>query len=95
MKLTNTWKHLVVGALVGLIIGFIIKLFAVFELQWFCAFAFTLITIVWENNQRLRTMGERIENESVSEKKKWNWFDSLIDLLVSNAAFYLVYLTIL
>ena len=40
MKLTNTWKHLVVGALVGLIIGFIIKLFAVFELQWLCAFAF-------------------------------------------------------
>ena len=69
MKLTNTWKHLVVGALVGLIIGFIIKLFAVFELQWFCAFAFTLITIVWENNQRLRTIGEKIENESVSEKK--------------------------
>lgn len=82
MKLTNTWKHALVGLIIGIICAVFIILFDVEELIWFLAWSFTWATIIWENNQRKKT-------------KKWNWIDAIFDFIAGNGAFYLVYFAIL
>jgi|GEM_PF-1975909 len=83
IKLTNTWKHALVGLIIGIICAIFIMLFDVEELIWFLAWSFTLATIIWENNQRLNS------------KRKWNWIDAIFDFIAGNGAFYLVYFAIL
>jgi len=83
MKLTNTWKHALIGLIVGILCAIFIIIFDLEELVWFLAGAFTLFTAIWENDQRLNS------------KKEWNWLDSLIDFIAGNGAFYLVYFAIL
>jgi len=78
-KLTNTWKHAIVGAIIAIIGSLIIYIFKIKELTWFLALAFTLTTIIWEINQW-------------NPKR---WLDTLIDILAGNTCFYLIYILLL
>jgi len=82
MKLKNTWKHLLVGGLVGLFFGIIVNVFNLQSLQWFIAIAFFFATIAWEQAQKARAV-------------IWNWLDSIVDVLAGNAAFLVIYLCII
>ena len=82
MKLKNTWKHLLVGGLVGLFFGIIINVFNLQALQWFIAIAFFFATLAWEQAQKARAV-------------IWNWMDSIVDVLAGNAAFLVIYLCII
>jgi len=78
MKLKNTWKHLLVGGLVGLFFGIIVNIFRLQSLQWFIAIAFFFATIAWEQAQKARAV-------------IWNWLDSFVDILAGNAGFIIGY----
>ena len=82
MKLKNTWKHLLVGGLVGLFFGIIVNVFNLQSLQWFIAIAFFFATLAWEQAQKARAV-------------IWNWLDSIVDVLAGNAAFLVIYLCII
>jgi len=82
MKLKNTWKHLLVGGLVGLFFGIIVNIFRLQSLQWFIAIAFFFATLAWEQAQKARAV-------------IWNWMDSIVDVLAGNAAFLVIYLCII
>ena len=78
MKLKNTWKHLLVGGLVGLFFGIIVNVFNLQSLQWFIAIAFFFATLAWEQAQKARAV-------------IWNWLDSFVDILAGNTGFFLGY----
>jgi len=78
MKLTNTWKHALVGAVFGLLWFLICRIPGMRQLECFGMIAFFLFTVAWENAQRLRS-------------KQWNWIDSVVDVIAGNAAFHAVY----
>jgi hypothetical protein len=80
--LTNTWKHLLVGGLVGLFFGIIVNVFNLQSLQWFIAIAFFFATLAWEQAQKARAV-------------IWNLADSIVDLLAGNAAFLVIYLCVI
>ena len=82
MRLRNTWKHLLVGGLVGLFFGIIVNIFRLQSLQWFIAIAFFFATLAWEQAQKARAV-------------IWNWMDSIVDVLAGNAAFLVIYLCII
>ena len=82
MKLKNTWKHLLVGGLVGLFFGIIVNVFNLQSLQWFIAIAFFFATIAWEQAQKARAI-------------IWNWVDSIVDVIAGNVAFLVIYLCII
>jgi len=82
MKLKNTWKHLLVGGLVGLFFGIIVNIFRLQSLQWFIAIAFFFATLAWEQAQKARAV-------------IWNWLDSIIDVLAGNVAFLVIYLCVI
>jgi len=82
MKLKNTWKHLLVGGLVGLFFGIIVNVFNLQSLQWFIAIAFFFVTLAWEQAQKARAV-------------IWNWMDSIVDVLAGNAAFLVIYLCVI
>ena len=82
MKLKNTWKHLLVGGLVGLFFGIIVNVFNLQSLQWFVAIAFFFATIAWEQAQKARAI-------------IWNWVDSIVDVIAGNVAFLVIYLCII
>ena len=76
MKLTNTWKHLIFGIIAGLLWFLICLIPGMRQLEIFGLISFFFITVAWEQAQRLRA-------------KKWNWLDSLVDILAGNAGFFL------
>jgi len=78
MKLTNTWKHLLVGTIAGLLWFLVCLIPGMRQLEIFGLISFFFITIAWEQAQRLRA-------------KRWNWLDSLVDILAGNAGFFLGY----
>ena len=78
MKLTNTWKHALVGAGFGLLWFLICLIPGMRQLEVFGLISFFFITIAWEQAQRLRS-------------KKWNWLDSAVDIVAGNAGFFLGY----
>ena len=78
MKLTNTWKHALVGAVFGLLWFLICLIPGMWQLEIFGMFAFFFVTVAWENTQRLRT-------------KQWNWLDSFMDVVAGNAGFHATY----
>ncbi len=82
MKLKNTWKHLLVGGLVGLFFGIIVNVFNLQSLQWFIAIAFFFATIAWEQAQKARAI-------------IWNWVDSIVDVIAGNVAFLVIYLCVI
>lgn len=82
MRLTNTWKHLLVGGLEGLFFGIIINVFNLQALQWFIFIAFFFATLAWEQAQKARAV-------------IWNWADSIVDVISGNAAFLIIYLCII
>ena len=82
MKLKNTWKHLLVGGLVGLFFGIIVNVFNLQSLQWFIAIAFFFATLAWEQAQKARAV-------------IWNWLDAIVDVLAGNAGFLVIYLCII
>ncbi len=82
MKLKNTWKHLLVGGLVGLFFGIIVNVFNLQSLQWFIAIAFFFVTLAWEQAQKARAV-------------IWNLADSIVDLLAGNVAFLVIYLCVI
>ncbi len=82
MKLKNTWKHLLVGGLVGLFFGIIINVFNLQALQWFIFIAFFFATLAWEQAQKARAV-------------IWNWLDAIVDILAGNVAFLVIYLCII
>ena len=79
MRLKNTGKHLIVGAVVGFIAGVIIQVFGLWQMKWFVATAFTFITIAWEMTQKKRAV-------------LWHWLDAVVDFLAGNLTFYVTYL---
>ena len=82
MKLKNTWKHLLVGGLVGLFFGIIVNVFNLQSLQWFIAIAFFFVTLAWEQAQKARAV-------------IWNLADSIVDVLAGNAGFLVIYLCVI
>ena len=78
MKLTNTWKHALVGAIAGMLWFLICLIPGMWQLEIFGLISFFFITVAWEQAQRLRA-------------KKWNWLDSAVDIVAANAAFHAVY----
>ena len=82
MKLKNTWKHLLVGGLVGLFFGIIVNIFRLQSLQWFIAIAFFFATLALEQAQKARAV-------------IWNWLDAIVDVLAGNAAFLIIYFCII
>jgi len=82
MKLKNTWKHLLVGGLVGLFFGIIVNVFNLQSLQWFIAIAFFFATLAWEQAQKARAV-------------IWNWLDAIVDVLAGNAGFLVIYLCVI
>ena len=82
MKLKNTWKHLLVGGLVGLFFGIIVNIFRLQSLQWFIAIAFFFATLAWEQAQKARAV-------------IWDWADSIVDVIAGNVAFLVIYLCII
>ena len=82
MRLRNTWKHLLVGGLVGLFFGIIVNIFRLQSLQWFIAIAFFFATLAWEQAQKARAV-------------IWNWLDAIVDVLAGNVAFLVIYLCII
>ena len=82
MKLKNTWKHLLVGGLVGLFFGIIVNVFNLQSLLWFIAIAFFFVTLAWEQAQKARAV-------------IWNLADSIVDLLAGNVAFLVIYLCVI
>lgn len=77
-KLTNTWKHAAVGAIVGLLWFLICLIPGMWQLEVFGIIAFFLVTIAFENAQRLRAI-------------YWNWLDSLVDIIAGNAGFHIIF----
>lgn len=82
MRLRNTWKHLLVGGLVGLFFGILVNVFHLQSLQWFIAIAFFFVTLAWEQAQKARAV-------------IWNLADSIVDLLAGNVAFLVIYLCVI
>ena len=82
MRLRNTWKHLLVGGLVGLFFGIIVNIFRLQSLQWFIAIAFFFATLAWEQAQKARAV-------------IWNWLDAIVDILAGNVAFLVIYLCVI
>lgn len=78
MRLTNTWKHAVVGAGFGLLWFLICLIPGMWQLEVYGMITFFLLTVAWENAQRLRA-------------KRWNWIDSAVDVIAGNAGFHIVY----
>ena len=74
--LTNTWKHLLVGTIAGLLWFLVCLIPGMRQLEIFGLISFFFITIAWEQAQRLRA-------------KKWNWLDSAVDIVAGNAGFFL------
>jgi len=82
VRLRNTWKHLLVGGLVGLFFGILVNVFHLQSLQWFIAIAFFFVTLAWEQAQKARAV-------------IWNLADSIVDLLAGNVAFLVIYLCVI
>jgi len=82
VRLRNTWKHLLVGGLVGLFFGIIVNIFRLQSLQWFIAIAFFFATLAWEQAQKARAV-------------IWNWLDAIVDILAGNVAFLVIYLCVI
>ena len=82
VRLRNTWKHLLVGGLVGLFFGILVNVFHLQSLQWFIAIAFFFVTLAWEQAQKARAV-------------IWNLADSIVDLLAGNAGFLVIYLCVI
>lgn len=78
MKLTNTWKHAAIGALCGLLWFLMCLIPGMGQMECFGMIAFFLLTVAWENAQRLRA-------------KRWDWIDSAVDVIAGNAGFHIVY----
>jgi len=78
MRLTNTWKHLLIGTIAGILWFLICLIPGMRQLEIFGLISFFFITIAWEHAQRLRA-------------KKWNWLDSFVDILAGNAGFIVGY----
>lgn len=76
ITLTNTLLHLIVGAAFGLS-GFPVNLFT-HGLLIFIPIAFLMITISFELAQKERA-------------SKWNWIDSIVDILAGNIGFHIIY----
>ena len=81
IKLTNTWKHLAIGAICGLLFYLIQLIPGLWQLEYFGFFVFFALTVGWENAQYQRR----------SKSKPWNWLDSIIDILAGNAGFHALY----
>lgn len=74
MKLTNTWKHALVGLVAGLVLTLITWLLQMVLTGSYAVFfimAFALVTVVWEFNQKGRLL------------------DSIVDIIAGNAMFIL------
>ena len=80
--ITNTWKHLLIGTIVGILWFLICLIPGMRQLEIFGLISFFFITIAWEQAQRLRA-------------KKWNWLDSFVDILAGNAGFLVIYLCVI
>ena len=78
-RLTNTWKHALVGAIVGIILGLIVLVLNAETFIGFLAIVFTFYTINWE----------------MCQWNGYRWLDSIVDFLAGNAGFYIVYLLLL
>ncbi|MCB5261900.1 MAG: hypothetical protein LHW53_04090 [Candidatus Cloacimonetes bacterium] len=78
MKLTNTWKHALVGAVFGLLWFLICQIPGMHQLAVFGMFAFFFGTMAWEQAQKMRA-------------RHWNWLDSLADVVCGNAGFHAAY----
>lgn len=88
MKLTNTWKHALVGAVFGLLWFLICLIPGMWQLEIFGMFVFLLGTIAWENTQICRRKKYCKENNRIFT---WNWLDSAVDVIAGNAGFHLVF----
>ena len=88
MKLTNTWKHALVGAVFGLLWFLICLIPGMWQLEIFGMFVFLLGTIAWENTQIRNRRKYCKENNRIFT---WNWLDSLVDIIAGNAGFFLGY----
>lgn len=74
MKLTNTWKHALVGLVSGLVltlITWLLQMVLTGSYAIFFIMAFALVTVVWEVNQKGRLL------------------DSIVDIIAGNAMFIL------
>ena len=82
MKLTNTWKHALVGALVGLAgagLQWLVNLIpnTTFEIGWFVVAVMAFMAVryeVWQENQ---------SSLSTCEYIKLKWIDCLVDVLAA------------
>lgn len=88
MKLTNTWKHAIVGAGIGLLWFMMCLIPGMWQLEVFGMIAFFLLTVGWENAQIQRHKNYCRENNRIFT---WNWLDSAVDIVAANAAFHAVY----
>lgn len=88
MKLTNTWKHAVVGAGFGLLWFLICLIPGMGQLEVYGMIAFFLLTVGWENAQIQRHKKYCRENNRIFT---WNWWDSAVDVFAGNAGFWLGY----
>ena len=82
MKLTNTWKHALVGSLVGLAgagIQSLVNLIpnTVFEIGWFVVAVMLFFAVryeIWQENQ---------SPLSTCEYMKLKWVDCIVDVLAT------------
>ena len=79
--ITNTWKHLLIGTIAGILWFLICLIPGMRQLEIFGLISFFFITIAWEHAQRLRA-------------KKWNWLDSIADIYAGNAGFLTSYIVL-
>ena len=87
-KLTNTWKHALVGAVLGLLWFLICLIPGMWQLEGLGFIGFLFATIAWENAQYLRHKQHCHENNRIFY---WNWLDSVVDVIAGNAGFFLGY----
>ena len=76
--MTNTWRHALIGAAIGLLWLLLCLIPGMWQLEGLGFIGFLFATIAWENAQRLNT-------------KQWNWVDSLVDVFAGNAGFFIGY----
>ena len=88
MKLTNTWKHIAVGIICGIIVSAIRFLILLipntnFEIGWFTVFSFALGCCFWEYWQYV-----------AFGSKRYYWqmrgLDTIADFIAGNGSFMLI-----
>lgn len=85
--ITNTFKHLTIGAVAGISSALLLTCFGAEIISLWLCFAWSMVTVAYEAAQHRESL------DPFYIKKKW--LDTAVDLIAGNAPFFLAHWLIL